>query len=82
MAQKLKKIGDKLRGKLRVLSVLCMTTMLCLQPALAASTTTTCKLRKLLVGNALTVYPYSLVKSTNVRRGVKSHSVACLSKHG
>lgn len=32
MAQKLKKIGDKLRGKMRMLSVLCMTTML-LSPA-------------------------------------------------
>ena len=41
MAQKLKQIGNKLRGKLRTLSMLCMTTMLCLQPALAASTTTT-----------------------------------------
>ena len=41
MAQKLKKIGDKLRGKLRVLSVLCMTTTLCLQPALATNGTTT-----------------------------------------
>ena len=41
MAQKLKQIGIKLRGKLRTLSMLCMTTMLCLQPALAASTTTT-----------------------------------------
>ena len=28
MAQKLMKIGDKLRGKMRMLSVLCMTTML------------------------------------------------------
>ena len=41
MAQKLKRIRNKLRGKLRTLSMLCMTTMLCLQPALAASTTTT-----------------------------------------
>lgn len=41
MAQKLKQIGNKLRGNLRTLSMLCMTTMLCLQPALAASTTTT-----------------------------------------
>lgn len=41
MAQKLKQIGNKLRGKLRTFSMLCMTTMLCLQPALAASTTTT-----------------------------------------
>ena len=40
MAQKLKKIGDKLRGKMRMLSVLCMTTMLCLQPALATNGTT------------------------------------------
>ena len=37
MAQKLKKIGDKLRGKMRMLSVLYMTTMLCLQPALATN---------------------------------------------
>ena len=40
MAQKLMKIGDKLRGKMRMLSVLCMTTMLCLQPALATNGTT------------------------------------------
>lgn len=40
MAQKLKKIGDKLRGEMRMLSVLCMTTMLCLQPALATNGTT------------------------------------------
>ena len=39
MAQKLKRIGNKLRGNLRTLSMLCMTTMLCLQPALAANTT-------------------------------------------
>ena len=39
MAQKLKRIGNNLRSKLKTLSMLCMATMLCLQPALAANTT-------------------------------------------
>lgn len=40
MAQERKKIRDKLRGKLRMISVMCMTTMLCLQTAFATNGTT------------------------------------------